>query len=64
MRKRKYKEHVIFRDPMFDFGSGNAISSQECTGLIPNAPKTEAEYEGYDDIWHFSPKSANIYRYR
>lgn len=61
MRKRKYAEHVIFRTHMFDFDIGNAISSQECTGLIPSAPKTEAEFDSYDDIINFSPKSANIY---
>ena len=61
MSRRKYPEHVIFQNRMFDFDIENAISSQDCTGLIPSAPKTEAEFESYNDIINYSPRSANIY---
>ncbi len=62
-KKRKYPVHVIFRDRMFDFNVSNAISTHECTGLIPWAPDCENELDSYDEIWNYSPETANIYNY-
>ena len=33
----------------------NAASSQDCTGLIPSLPESEAELESYEDLYHFLP---------
>lgn len=38
----------------FDYLS-NAASSQDCTGLIPSLPESEAELESYEDLYHFLP---------
>lgn len=32
-----------------------AISSNDCTGLIPSAPCSKEEYENYKDLYKFSP---------
>lgn len=36
----------------------NAVSANECTGLMPSAPKNEYEKQSYFDIVDFSPKSS------
>ncbi len=36
----------------------NAASSQDCTGLIPSRPLSEAELESYEDLYHFLPPNA------
>lgn len=41
----------------------NAASSQDCTGLIPSEPVSDAELESYEDLYHFLPpngKAENI----
>lgn len=41
----------------------NAASSQDCTGLIPSSPQSEAELQSYEDLYHFLPpngKAPNI----
>ena len=43
--KRKYPNHVIFRNSNFDFDVCNAISATDCTGLIPWAPNSEEQAE-------------------
>lgn len=48
---------------MFDFDTCNTISAQECTGLIPWAPRNESQLDAYDEIWDYSPETANIYNY-
>ena len=61
--KRKYPNHVIFRNSNFDFDVCNAISATDCTGLIPWAPNSEEQLDSYDEIINYSPESANIYNY-
>ena len=61
--KRKYPNHVIFRNSNFDFDVCNAISATDCTGLIPWAPNSEDQLDAYDEIVIYSPESANIYNY-
>ena len=61
--KRKYPNHVIFRNSNFDFDVCNAISATDCTGLIPWAPNSEDQLDAYDEIVNYSPESANIYNY-
>ncbi|MGN0334746.1 MAG: hypothetical protein ACI4DV_03660 [Lachnospiraceae bacterium] len=34
-----------------------AASSQDCTGLIPAAPKTEEELENYEELYPFLPNA-------
>lgn len=58
----KNSEHVIFQSGMFDFDIENAASTQDFTGLIPFAPKNEAQLDSYDDILNYSAKDADIYR--
>ena len=43
--KRKYPNHVIFRNSNFDFDVCNAISATDCTGLIPWAPNSEEQLD-------------------
>ena len=31
----------------------NAASSQDCTGLIPALPESEAELESYAELYHY-----------
>ena len=61
--KRKYPNHVIFRNSNFDFDVCNVISATDCTGLIPWAPNSEEQLDSYDEIINYSPESANIYNY-
>ena len=61
--KRKYPNHVIFRNSNFDFVVCNAISATDCTGLIPWAPNSEEQLEAYDEIINYSHESTNIYNY-
>ena len=42
----------------YDFLS-NAASTQDCTGLIPSAPVSEAELESYEDVYHYRPPRMN-----
>lgn len=48
----KKKNSDIIDD--FDYLS-NAASSQDCTGLIPANPVSDAELESYEDLYHFLP---------
>lgn len=36
----------------------NVSSGQDCTGLIPAAPLTEAEQESYEEVYDYLPKAA------
>lgn len=33
----------------------NAASTQDCTGLIPSAAKSQAELESYEEIYRYQP---------
>ncbi|MCI8598891.1 MAG: hypothetical protein HFJ10_10720 [Lachnospiraceae bacterium] len=35
---------------------GNSCSTTDCTGLIPSSPQSEAEYDSYEEVYHFQPK--------
>lgn len=37
---------------------GNSCSATDCTGLIPSSPQSEAEYDAYEELYHFRPKAA------
>ncbi len=60
-KKKKYQSHVIFYSGMFDLDVCDAVSSTECTGLIPFAPKAEDELSSYNEIISYSPKSADVF---
>ena len=32
---------------------GNSASANDCTGLIPSAPQSEAELQSYEDVYAF-----------
>lgn len=38
----------------YDFLS-NAVSTQDCTGLIPFGPVNEDELESYESVYHYNP---------
>ena len=38
----------------YDYLAG-AASSQDCTGLIPSAPLTDAELDSYEELYPFLP---------
>lgn len=33
----------------------NAASSNDCTGLIPSLPTSEAELESYNEVYQYQP---------
>lgn len=35
---------------------GNSASAMDCTGLIPSAPRSEAEWESYEAVYHYRPR--------
>ena len=35
---------------------GKSCSASDCTGLIPSAPKNQAERDSYEEIYHYQPK--------
>lgn len=35
---------------------GNSASATDCTGLIPSAPRSEAERESYEAVYHYQPR--------
>ena len=41
----------------------NAASSQDCTGLIPSEPVSEAELESYEDLYHFLPPDLQLFAF-
>ena len=41
----------------FDY-LANAVSSHDCTGLIPSAPMNDAELESYNAIYQYEPPEA------
>lgn len=41
----------------YDYLSGSA-SAQDCTGLIPSAPLSEAELEAYEAVCPYQPPKA------
>ncbi len=51
MKTPKENEKII---DDFDYLS-NAASAQECTGLIPFLPTSEAELESYNDVYQYRP---------
>jgi hypothetical protein len=44
-----------------DLDTVNAGSSMECTGLIPSAPKTEAEREAYKDLYDYQANTKDAF---
>ena len=34
---------------------GKSVSSMDCTGLIPSAPKNQAERESYEELYPYLP---------
>lgn len=34
---------------------GNSASAMDCTGLIPSAPRNQAELDSYEQVYHFEP---------
>lgn len=38
----------------------NAASTQDCTGLIPSAPKNRAELDAYSDLYQYRPPEVPI----
>lgn len=62
--KRKYPNHVIFRNSNFDFDVCNAISATDCTGLIPWAPNSEEQLDAYDEIINYSPRKCKYLQLR
>ncbi len=43
----------IFKNDDDEFLETPAVSSMECTGLIPALPETEAELEAYETMFPF-----------
>ena len=58
MEKRKTKKELAEENQKvidsYDYLS-NAVSTMDCTGLIPRSPESEAEVESYKNMYHFEP---------
>lgn len=35
---------------------GNSASAMDCTGLIPSEPRSDAEQESYEALYHYRPR--------
>lgn len=55
-KHRKTNQEII---DSYDYLS-NAASSQDCTGLIPSGPASEAELQSYEDLYHFLPPNGKV----
>lgn len=53
MDKKEKKDNQEIIDS-YDY-LANAASSWDCTGLIPSAPRSHAELENYEEIYHYTP---------
>ena len=40
-----------------------ACSATDCTGLIPALPETDAEFEHYQDLYHYLPDTPDRAEY-
>lgn len=36
---------------------GNSASAMDCTGLIPSEPRSDAERESYEALYHYRPRA-------
>lgn len=55
-KREKSNQEII---DSYDYLS-NAASSQDCTGLIPSRPESEAELQSYEDLYHFLPPNGKV----
>ena len=55
-KREKTNQEII---DSYDYLS-NAASSQDCTGLIPSEPESEAELQSYEDLYHFLPPTGKV----
>lgn len=53
------KEKETLPDKEYDYLK--TASSQDCTGLIPAAPASNAELESYEDLYPFLPQTVASY---
>ena len=53
-RKRRMTTEEIENQKRIDACDylANAVSTQDCTGLIPSAPVSDAELESYEEVYH------------
>lgn len=54
------KETETLPDKEYDYLK--TASSQDCTGLIPAAPASNAELESYEDLYPFLPQAVASYK--
>ena len=43
--------------------SKKLLTSADCTGLIPALPETDAEFEHYQDLYHYLPDTPDRAEY-
>lgn len=55
MKAPKTRKHRYVSDFTDDMDISNAISTNDCTGLIPTMPKSNDEIDAYEDIYDFRP---------
>ena len=60
-RKRRMTTEEIENQKRIDACDylANAVSTQDCTGLIPSAPVSDAELESYEEVYHYQPPNVN-----
>ena len=56
-RKRRMTTEEIENQKRIDACDylANAVSTQDCTGLIPSTPVSDAELESYEEVYHYQP---------
>lgn len=54
-KAKKIEKEANQADKYDKFDLANAISTTDCTGLIPTPPLNEEELESYMDIYDFQP---------
>lgn len=55
-KDKKFNEFDFLDDD--DYVSLDISSANECTGMVPTPPLTEAEVEGYSDVYSVPQKKA------
>ena len=67
MEKYNFKDNSDLKnntaENLFDDSDIQACSATDCTGLIPALPETDAEFEHYQDLYHYLPDTPDQAEY-
>ena len=67
MEKYNFKDNSDLKnntaENLFDDSDIQACSATDCTGLSPALPETDAEFEHYQDLYHYLPDTPDQAEY-